>query len=71
LSNDRQRLARLGLGQVRCLGLRRAPRPDHYLRLLEERPHLVHHRGLDCVFRRKPAGDSDPFQPVIPTEASH
>jgi len=24
-----------------------------------------------CVFRRKPAGDSDPFQPVIPTEASH
>ncbi len=24
-----------------------------------------------CVFRRKAAGDSDPFQPVIPTEASH
>jgi hypothetical protein len=24
-----------------------------------------------CVFRRKPAGDSDPFQPVIPAEASH
>ncbi len=23
-----------------------------------------------CVFRRKPAGDSDAFQPVIPTEAS-
>ena len=26
---------------------------------------------LSCVFRRKSAGDSDPFQPVIPTEASH
>jgi hypothetical protein len=24
----------------------------------------------DCVFRRKAAGDSDSFQPVIPTEAS-
>ena len=23
-----------------------------------------------CVFRRKAAGDSDAFQPVIPTEAS-
>ena len=25
----------------------------------------------DCVIRRIPAGDSDPFQPVIPREASH
>jgi len=24
-----------------------------------------------CVFRRKAAGDSDAFQPVIPREASH
>ena len=28
-----------------------------------------HYRAA-CVFRRKPAGDSDAFQPVIPMEAS-
>ena len=34
---------------------------------------FVSHTGpaAVCVFRRKPTGDSDPFQPVILTEASH
>jgi hypothetical protein len=31
---------------------------------------VVRNKGAACVFRRKPAGDSDAFQPVIPTEAS-
>jgi hypothetical protein len=49
-----QCLARLGLGQVGGVGLRGAPRADHHLRLLEERPHLVHHRGLDLARRDAP-----------------
>lgn len=26
---------------------------------------------MGCVFRRKPAGDSDPFQPVIPGSSAN
>jgi hypothetical protein len=31
---------------------------------------VIQDKDDGCVFRRKPAGDSDAFQPVIPTEAS-
>jgi hypothetical protein len=30
-----------------------------------------HHGCVGCVFRRKAASDSDPFRPLIPTQAGH
>jgi len=30
-----------------------------------------HLQRYNCGFRRKAAGDSDPFQPLIPTQTSH
>jgi hypothetical protein len=53
-----QRLAHLGLGQVRCLGPCRGPGAHHHLGLAQQRPDLAHHRRLDL--RGRPAAHFAP-----------
>ena len=61
------------IGRLKGLPGRPTIKPSGMENATEPKPVAVKgkRRRGGCVFRCKPAGDSDPFQPVIPTEASH
>ena len=73
LASERRRF---GYRRLHILLAREGVRLNHkrLFRIYREERLGVRKRGSRkralCVFRRKAAGDSDAFQPVIPTEAS-